>query len=34
MGEARKQFFLERKNQRTFALLVDAGGTIGTHPKE
>jgi len=33
IGEARKQFFFEKKNQKTFVLLVDAAGTIGTHPK-
>jgi hypothetical protein len=28
---ARKQFFFEKKNQKTFVLLVDAAGTIGTN---
>jgi len=29
----RKQFFFEKKNQKTFTRLVDADGTIGTHPQ-
>jgi hypothetical protein len=30
----RKQFFFEKKNQKTFALLADAAGTNGTDPQE
>jgi hypothetical protein len=31
---SRKQFFFEKKNQKTLALLVDAAGTIDTYRKE
>jgi hypothetical protein len=33
-GEARKQFFSEEKNQKTFALLVNAAGSNGTRCKQ
>jgi hypothetical protein len=33
MSEAREYFFFEKKKQKTFALLVDAAGAIGTHPQ-
>jgi hypothetical protein len=33
-GEGRKYFFFEKKKQKTFALLVDATGTIGTYLSE
>jgi hypothetical protein len=29
--EARKYFFFEKKKQKTFALIVDAAGTIDTY---
>jgi hypothetical protein len=31
---ARKQFFFEKKNQKTFTLLVDAAGKIGAYRGE
>jgi len=34
MGEARKQFFFEKKNQKTFILFVDAIDATGTYPRE
>jgi hypothetical protein len=32
--ERRKQFFFEKKNQKTFALLIDAVGTIVAYRNE
>jgi len=31
MKQGRKYFFFEKKKQKTFARLVDANGTAGTH---
>jgi len=33
-SEARKQFFFEKKNQKTFVLLVDAADATGTSRNE